>query len=553
MVVALALAAGCAHKPPSGADLPLSPKATGEATLHAVHSEELRDIMSRVRGLAFERLPQELESQDRSVDHLQQAGFIARDLAQATHRMTSVAEHLDLTADEQVEFLRLAESLRTHAAELREHASQRRRRALRATMDQVNSTCVQCHELFREPGATSIGPMPILSRQSTAPAHLLDRLRDTNRLSGDWGGGRSILEERGVRLNLFYNELGARKGRGGAESSSTARVSGSSDLIGHADFGRLGLARGGEALIHMKGDWSNNVNSAVGALGDPLDDADSDRVWIDQLWYQHNFRDRIVQLRLGYLDQQTILDRNAFANQEDIFFQHTFQDNNSAIIPLAIGPGAAVFYNPTDWFSLVATVSDAEARPLRLTLDTAFTGKTFTYVEADFRPHFPSSRGPLEGNYRVGYFLDPRDPAFVAAGANGTNNKGAYASFDQMLFAERGDNAQGAGVFARLGWRPSRMNRISGFYSAGAQYAGPIVGRPRDVIGFAFYFARTSDLFREQVNPDAASETGYELYYAFRVAPAITLTPAFQRLQRPGGIRSRPSVSIASLRLRLIL
>ena len=99
-------------------------------------------------------------------------------------------------------------------------------------------------------------------------------------------------------------------------------------------------------------------------MGDPIDDADGHHaIYIDQLWYQQSSPSRKLQVRVGYLDQQTILDRNVFANSEDRQFMSTYLDNNNAIIPLAIGPGAAVFYNATDWLSFVVTTSDAESRP----------------------------------------------------------------------------------------------------------------------------------------------------------------------------------------------
>ncbi len=507
--------------------------------------------MSWMRGLAFRRLPQELGTQPPSGGTRTTAASIAQDLAEAADGIAALADWFELTPDEREQFLVLAQSLRQDAVALRNQSARARRSEIRSTMEHINSTCIQCHELFRDPSSPPVN----LAAVSPGPGigDLARQVGDVQRLTGDWGGRRSILEENGARINLFYNQLGARKGEGGASLDPVTRASGSSDLIAQVDFGQMGLIRGGEALLHAKGDWSPNVNPAVGALGDPLDDADSDRVFIDQLWYQHNFRDRLLQLRLGYLDQQTILDRNAFANIEDLHFANTFLDNNSAIIPLAIGPGAALFVNPTNWLSFVATVSDAEARPLRLSLDTAFTGKTFTYFETDLRSSIASSGGPLEGNYRFGFFLDPRQPGFVAAGEGPSRNKGAYASFDQWLFVESADPSQGLGVFARLGWRPSRLNRVSRSYSAGAQYAGAIAGRPRDVVGLAFYSVVGSDLFRAQVDPTFSSEAGYEAYYAFRFAPAVTLTPAYQHITRPGAVRTRRAANVAALRLRLIL
>ena len=101
-----------------------------------------------------------------------------------------------------------------------------------------------------------------------------------DRLTGDWFGSRSRLEERGVRFSLFYNQFGSVKNSGGVDRKSGAGASGSSDLIGQFDFGQMGAIPGGQALFHVKADWGRNINPRVGALGDPIDDADGDRLWI---------------------------------------------------------------------------------------------------------------------------------------------------------------------------------------------------------------------------------------------------------------------------------
>ncbi len=406
-------------------------------------------------------------------------------------------------------------------------------------------------------GRTASGAAPAseADTQAALSARPLKWLVNTDRLAGNWGAVRATLEDRGVRFSLYYNHFYAYKNGGGLDRTGSGRHSGSVDLFGQVDFESMGIP-GGEALIHVKNNWSENINRRVGALGDPIDDADDDlAIYINQLWYQQSSTGRKVQFRIGYLDQQTILDRNAYANSEDKQFMNTYLDNNSAIIPLAIGPGAAVFFNPTHWLSFVVTASDAEARPFRFSFDTAFDGdlEYFTYFETDLKLRLPSRGGPLVGNYRFGLFLDPRDRIVFGSSRTDRQNEGFYLSFDQMVYGETAGSDQGLGLFSRYGWRPGDVNRIEHFWSAGAQYKGLAPNRDQDVLGFGVYSAIGSDTYRDQINPDFDRETGYEVYYAVQLAPAIALTPALQYLRQPGALKSRRNVFVFALGARFRL
>lgn len=371
-------------------------------------------------------------------------------------------------------------------------------------------------------------------------------------LTGDWRGARSSLEERGVRVSACYVHFYGYKDDGGSDPISRGLHSGSVDLFGQLDFGRMHVIPGGEALIHLKYNWSQNINPRVGALSDPIDDADGHHaIYIDQLWYQQSSPGRTFQVRLGYLDQQTVLDRNAFANSEDRQFMSTFLDNNNAIVPLAIGPGISVFFNATDWLSFVATVADAKSRPPTFSFATALDGEYFTYFETDLKARIDSANGALTGNYRFGVFLDPRDRTSFGGDRVDTRNGGFYLSVDQMLYGESTGDDQGLGVFARYGWRPADVNRIAHFWSGGAQYTGLFPHGEQHTVGFGIYSAIGSDRYRAHVDPAFDRETAYELYYAFQLGPTFALTPAIQYIDQPGALTTRGSVLVGALRARI--
>lgn len=416
------------------------------------------------------------------------------------------------------------------------------------------------------PAAEPAAPAPAVPAATAATEgeeasefHFWPWLMKTDRLTGDWGGVRTKLEDKGFKFSLFYNQTYGWKNNGGAHMAYDDANSGSVDFFGQFDFQKMGLIPGGEALIQVKENWSWNINqdmvgkASSDAVFHPIDDADGQHpIYIDQLWYQQNSDDKKLQFRLGYLDQQVILDRNAYANNEDKQFMNTLLDNNSAIIPLIIGPGAALFYNPFDWLSFVWTASDRDALLFHSSLDTTFDGDInfMGFFEATFKVKTPLPWGPLPGNYRLGLLVDPRDKTSYSGTTTSGADEGFWLSFDQMVYAEPGKKSEGLGFFARYGCRQENVNRLSTFWSMGAQYQGLLPRRGNDVLGFGYYSAIGSDDYIEYQNPNFDRQNGYEAYYSIQLTPAFAVTPGGQYIVQPGGLTTRRDSWVFATRLR---
>ncbi len=373
---------------------------------------------------------------------------------------------------------------------------------------------------------------------------------DPTHLLGDPGGARSRLEAAGLAIDAFWNHqmgLALRRGQAGDTAQS-----GSFDLFLRADLERHGLGPGATALLLVKSNYNRNVNDRVGALGDPVDDADFDEAaYVDQLWLERSFAGGRLRARLGYLDQQVAFDRNAYANAEDRQFSNAALDN-SLIVPLEIGLGALLVAAPTGWLELALGVADAD-NPIRQTgFDTAFDGADgWTWnLELALRGS-PLAGRP--GTLRLGGFRDGAERPVLGRGRAERGHLGAYLSADQRVWSEAGDPAQGVGLFARAGFADRHVSRIEGFWSAGLQWDGPLPGRDTDGAGLAVYQTLPSDLLRERVEPDAARETGVELYYRAQLTPWLALTPDFQWIHQPGGRRDARDAAVFLLRVRVSL
>ena len=400
-------------------------------------------------------------------------------------------------------------------------------------------------------------PPSAWARESVSSSSFFGRLARSEHLLFGVEAERDALKEAGLDLSLFYNAFTGFRLAGG-DGGKHVEQSGSADFFAIADLDRLGLRGAGTLLLQVKALHDRNVNPSIGALSDPIDDADGDDFYLDQLWFEQPFFDHRLHWRIGYLDQQVLVDRNAYANSEDRQFFATALDNNNLIVPVGVGLGTALSFEPVWWFRFVYTMSDTQGRAARAGWDTAFDGfdAHFHVAEVTIVSRLPGRRGPLGGSYRIGGIFDPRPrrkfgapPAPAAAEVEA--DYGFYLSVDQQVFAEEADAKQGLGLFARYGHRDGSANSVSHFWSFGAEYAGPFPGRDGDAFGLGFYGAHGSDRRRETVDPEFDAEFGAEAYLRFEVAPWLDVTPDLQALHNPGGRRSEQDALVAALRVRI--
>lgn len=360
---------------------------------------------------------------------------------------------------------------------------------------------------------------------------------------------RERWEERGVRWNaylLYYQGALLDGGLG----SPAHRGSSSFDLIGRVNLEQLAGWPGLDFLTHFKSMYGRNINPSVGSQSQVIDDADyTDWIWVDQVWIRQNLFNRKVALQLGYLDQQTILDRNAYANSEDKQFMAQYLDNNNAIIPMKVGLGATLYLHPTPNWDLSLGFADAVNRTRVIGFDTFFDGADS--LVWFFQTGIKTRVADLPGNYRAGAYHDARKAPVFGTGTMQSGHNGMFLSFDQMLFRESGNDLQGLGGFARYGWHDADVNRFGHFWSVGFQYDGPLPARDEDRWGAAMYSIHASDQFKAAGNPTFSRETGYETYYRLQLSPWMTFTPNVQYIVNPGGSSVIDDAVAANLRVRI--
>lgn len=412
-------------------------------------------------------------------------------------------------------------------------------------------------------GAEPTEASPAPGESKSAPAY---DVWTAKQLTGDWGGARTQLKESGIDIQLTSQTQFMANMKGGLETANGTDFAGTYDLTLLLDFEKMKWIDGGTFFFRAKGSYGGEVSDfdreKIGGLFRTDGDAGPEEpIFVDKWWWRQRLLDDRIELRVGRLvTAKDLFDENAAANSEDIQFLNTALVTNPTI-PHRNGLGLYASLWPVDWLNLRAAVVDNDARPTRTGFDSAFhdEARFAAYAELGLAPKWICRGDILPGHYRFGTWYDPRTKTEYRNTLGGllarrvqTGDYGFYFGSDQMLWKEQDDpkDEQGLSAFARYGFAHEDRNLFEHFWAVGAQYRGPIPGRDRDTVAFAVAQGILSDDLRRATRPRADSETVYELYYAYELAPWCVLTPDLQYVVNPGGDDNDRDAFVFGLRLR---
>jgi carbohydrate-selective porin OprB len=137
-------------------------------------------------------------------------------------------------------------------------------------------------------------------------------------------------------------------------------------------------------------------------------------------------------------------------------------------------------------------------------------------------------------------FLSDKDRALK----KGSGDYCFYFNFDQYLYTDKEDPAQGFGLFGRFGLSDGRFNPVERFYSIGLGGKGVIPTRESDTYGVGYYYTETSKDLPSILG--MGCEQGVELYYNCAVTEWLKFTPDFQVIHP--ALRNVPPVTVLGFR-----
>lgn len=406
-------------------------------------------------------------------------------------------------------------------------------------------------------------------------------------LTGDWGGSRTALKNKGVDVTLGYigEAFGVLSGGVRRRASYEGRFEFSADF----DLQKLIGWTGGSAhftvfQIHNGG---HNVAENVGALADPsnIDALPTTRLFT--AWFEQNFTDR-VSVRLGQLaaDEEFIASPTAAGLINGTFgwagVLAANMANGGPAHPLAT-PGARVKANATENLSVLAAVftgdpagsncADVAQRCNRHGTTFSFSGGALWMGEMQYAVNQGKQALGLPGIYKLGAWYANADYGHQHFGIDGTGatvslgvdptadpirhrgNWGIYAVADQTVW-RAGDTS--LNLFVRGGLSPADRNLIAYYVDGGAGITGLLPRRAQDVLTIGVAYAKVSneaiatdlDALATRGPPSfiRGKEIVIELSYTAQIAPWWTLQPDIQYIVYPGGNVADPNDRAVSVK-----
>jgi porin len=410
---------------------------------------------------------------------------------------------------------------------------------------------------------------------------------ERDHMTGDWGGLRSKLVDRGVHLQAGY--IGEVIGNVSGGLKRGAIYQGLFEAGLHLNTKKAGLWEGGTFQVSTL--FPHGTEFSADYPGDLLTASNIEgyESWrLYDLYYEHQFG-KHFSVRIGQFaaDEEFAFTKSGSDFINSAFGWAAFISANTVNTGPAFyvaAPGIRFNIEPTDEFFLRIAVFDGdtfdnrEGDPRANRSGTRFeVGGDQGYFgigETGLRWHSGEKGENLPGELKVGGWLHTTDfesnfeddagEPFVVTGRaprQHSKNIGVYVAAQQMLWREKED--QGVQAFARAGASPQERSFFEVVVDGGLTWEGMIPTRDDDILGLGIAYARISrDIVRrERLDSEtngtqypaySSHETVLEGFYTLKLNPWWTVQPDVQWIFNPGGNESVPDAVVAILRTSLV-
>ncbi|EKE04017.1 MAG: Carbohydrate-selective porin [uncultured bacterium] len=354
--------------------------------------------------------------------------------------------------------------------------------------------------------------------------------------TGDWGGLRTQLEDKGINIQTEYIMEPFMNLRGRVPIDYFGNL----DVTLEAETEKMNLWRGGKFFVYFQQNHGNGITNRYVNDIQTLSNIDPGESFthLSEYWYEQGLFDDRIRVKLGKQD----------ANADFCALDYAGDHINSSFgliptVPIPTFPnpglGIATFIEPTDLISIGGGYYDGAAKGGTSGFDTSFDndGGGVTLVEIDLKPAFgPEKQYP--GKYQAGFWHHSGDMDEITLNDTPrtyTSNAGWYLGAEQLIFKEQKDieDDQGLAVFGQYGWAPQNRNQISSYYGFGFNYKGLIPKRDEDTSGVGAAFARFG---KSTKRVDLTTgETVLEFFHKFQLTPWLAIQPDFQYIYNPSG------------------
>jgi porin len=372
---------------------------------------------------------------------------------------------------------------------------------------------------------------------------------DGDHLTGDWGGARSALGDRGISIDAFY-------------ASEVFIARSESSLLGHFDLAvtvdtrKLGLWDGGTLYALVQNNHGDSgITAAVGSA-QPVTNLEADPyTQLTELFVEQTLLDERLRIRIGKQDANRDFGTPRFGGN--------FINNNFGMYPTAplpsyptTGLGAIIAAAPVAWLTGKAAVYEGSPDIGGLGLTTAFEdGAGYTIVGGASATHRFGPAGRDGGTTSAGAWWRSGDVMEVGEVATEmprtfSDDAGWFVQNDERIYLHPGDpdDPRGLTVIVRASGARSDRNAVTRYAGASAAWHG-IGPRRNDTAGIGAGTFRVAEPLGGSPGPH--DEWFVEAFYKLRLTSFISLQPDLQWFHHPGGDGS--DVTVLGLRLKLKL
>ena len=397
-----------------------------------------------------------------------------------------------------------------------------------------------------------------------------------DRITGDWGGARTQLSQRGFDMSLAYINEWLHNTSGG-ERDATAYAD-QFALAFDADLDTVMGWRGASfhVLITNRNGPQLDAKAGLGTLLETHEIYGRGHYTRLTRFYlqQALFDDRLI-LKLGRSDVDFFPLSCEFINISFCGALPGYHSNGWHTWPIGQYFANATF-RPTPRTYLKAGANDVNPRNLdgdqglRLRTPNDDNDGVLANVEVGWLPVFASR---LDGAYRVGAWrsstnqpdllLDARRQPIPLSGGDPltrTRSDGWYAMAQQKMWTN--DSGRSLTLFANYSRSDADVDRVDQVASIGLWLHGPFAGRSGDRLGIAIGQNRVSAQARESERLSNIAngvngalprkETPVEVNYQFAVARGFWLMPSLQHVRHPGGRDDNDDALVWGLKLSAV-
>ncbi|MCM2281874.1 MAG: carbohydrate porin [Bdellovibrionaceae bacterium] len=372
-------------------------------------------------------------------------------------------------------------------------------------------------------------------------------------LSGDWGGTRTRLDERGVDIGLIYKGEFGRVLSGGLERRSSYLQNLDVRLL--VDAEKLVGLRGTTFFIYGLGDWGGSsgrtpTTFAGDAQGVSNIETATDAFRIYEIWVEKTFAEGKASVLAGI---------------HDLNSEFYVTESSTLFINASFGIGRDLSQTgeagPSIFPATTAAVRARAELDENFYLQTAIFGAKAGEAQDPKHIHWSLNSndgfllinevgvaGPEDDAYKFGFgywtytsasdhLTETVTDSSGATGPKQVNNSGAYFLADYPW-------TQRLSSFARFGFAAEGPNEVKNNVSVGCVGSGFLPARPEDKIGLALTSVQAVD--------DALpAETVYELTYRAELGQGVALQPDVQWVRHPGFAADLNDTTVGMIRFEV--